>query len=94
MEEIVGYCEECGTGYERGLTFKMPGDNGIVWYICSHENCGGFGPRFSLQGAVTQSCAPYGSVLCHATLYTPATMYYHEDAAYDNQSRKYSEESS
>ena len=39
-DEIVGYCEECGTGYERGLTYKMPGDGGIVWYICSHENCG------------------------------------------------------
>tara|TARA_B100000287_G_C20019961_1_gene538139 strand:- start:217 stop:381 length:165 start_codon:yes stop_codon:yes gene_type:complete len=39
-DAIVGYCEECGTGYERGLTYKMPGDGGIVWYICAHENCG------------------------------------------------------
>jgi hypothetical protein len=40
MSEIIGYCGECGTGYEKGLTYKMPGDGGIVWYICINENCG------------------------------------------------------
>ena len=40
MDEIVGYCGECGEGYEKGFTFKMPGDGGIVWYICINENCG------------------------------------------------------
>lgn len=40
MDEIVGYCGECEEGYDAGLTFIMPGDNGIRWYICINENCG------------------------------------------------------
>ena len=39
MNEIVGYCGECGEGYEKGFTYKMPGD-GLFWYICINENCG------------------------------------------------------
>tara|TARA_R100000742_G_scaffold2167_1_gene403 strand:- start:125 stop:268 length:144 start_codon:yes stop_codon:yes gene_type:complete len=39
-EEIVGYCEECGMGYEKGYTYLMPCDGGLVWYICINENCG------------------------------------------------------
>lgn len=40
MDEIVGYCGECGNGYDEGLTFKMPGDGGIIWYMCDNEICG------------------------------------------------------
>ena len=40
----------------------------------TEPNFGGFGPRFSLWGAYAQSCAPYGSVLCHATLNTLPSM--------------------
>lgn len=40
MNEIVGTCEECGTGYDSGLVYPMAGDGGIMWYICANENCG------------------------------------------------------
>ena len=40
MSGIIGKCEECGTDYDSGLVFRMPGDGGIMWYICANGNCG------------------------------------------------------
>ena len=36
----VGECSECGTPYDAGQTYAMPGDRGIRWYSCMNERCG------------------------------------------------------